>query len=163
MMTALPLHGQRTELIRLLQREIECAGNLLESLEREYLALAQHQTTALEEVIADKQGKIRQLESIGQQRETLLASINMTADIWQNKAGSGFDGDTQLSAFWQQLMSLATKCQAKNRINGSIVEVGYQQSRYALDILQGIPFSPELYDDSGQTTKSNKTHSLARA
>ena len=160
--------SKQQQVRQLFQKEIECAQLLLQSLESEYSALAEHHTTALEEVVVIKQERISQLESISRQRESLLApykDVSITSENGQNQIYQ-FDNDEQLAGLWNELVDVAEKCREKNRINGSIVELVSKQSRHALDILHGIlPESSsdsELYDNAGQTTKSANKRSLVQ-
>jgi len=159
--------SMQQELVQLLQREVNHVQNLMHSLEQEYAALAEQHTTTLEEVVRKKQETIRELENIGQQRETLLATMNTSTEEQLNKAGNAATGSKQLSALWNELVLLAEKCQEMNRINGSIVELVSRQSRHAIDILHGISPNlssrPELYDQSGYKTITAETHSLTKA
>ncbi len=160
-------YGKQQELVRLLQREVNQVQNLMHSLEQEYAALAEQHSNTLEEVVRKKQETIRELETIGQQRENLLASMNTTTEEQLKIANSQSNTNNQLSALWKELILLADKCQEMNRINGSIVELVSRQSRHALDILHGISpgaaSRPELYDQSGYKTISAETHSLTKA
>lgn len=161
-------NNQQQLIKRLFQKEIECAQQLLQSLEHEYDALAEHHADALQQVVLEKQERIQQLEVISKQREKLLASFNGVVKI-EDEAQSHnyhFDTDVQLTALWDQLVDIAEKCRDKNRINGSIVELVSKQSRHALDILHGIlPESSsisELYNNAGQTTKSSDKRTIAQ-
>ena len=161
-------NSKQQQIRQVFLREIECAQMLLQSLELEYGALAEHHTTALEEVVRVKQERIQQLELISRQREKLLTDFNGVNIIKNNEQSQNyqFDADEQLSGLWHDLVDIAEKCREKNRINGSIVELVSKQSRHALDILQGIlPDSSsvsELYDNAGQTTKSANKRSLVQ-
>ena len=78
------VNNQQQEIKQILQTEIECVRLLLNSLELEYEALAEHHSATLEEVVRDKQIKIQQLEVVSRQRERLLASFddaNADADV----------------------------------------------------------------------------------
>ena len=158
---------QRTELVQLLQQEVECTRNLMQSLEIENEALSEHQTSALEEIIRDKQESIRQLEIIGHKRMTLIKSFSAQRaanDPLFDRSTAPIDNDdSQLVGLWKELMLLAEQCQKQNRINGSIVELGYKQSTYALDILRGTQSKSDLYDNTGQTTKSSPSKPITRA
>jgi flagellar biosynthesis/type III secretory pathway chaperone len=161
---------KQQELVLLLQREINQLQQLMHELEEEYAALAQQHTSTLEDIVRKKQQTIRELERIGQQRETLLASMSTTTEE-QLKLASHQSGtmraNNQLSVLWNELVVLAEKCQEMNRINGSIVELVSRQSRHALEILHGISpkrsARPELYDQSGYKTISAEPHSLTKA
>jgi len=147
-------HNQRlNELYLLLAGEINYTGALLETLNREIEILVARDVSALESFTAEKVELINQLKSIAEQRETLLAELD----------GEPLETDDQAAALWQDLLSLAAHCREKNHINGSIIEMGYRQSQQALDILQGASRKPELYDHAGQTTRSGKSSTLARA
>jgi len=162
--------GNQQQLVLLLQREINQVQHLMHELEQEYAALAEQHTASLEDIVRKKQETIRELERIGQQRDTLLASMNTTTEEQLKLALHGSStpsADKQLSVLWNELVLLAEKCQEMNRINGSIVELVSRQSRHALEILHGISpkltARPELYDQSGYKTISAETHSLTKA
>ena len=90
----------------------------------------------------------------------------MDAGVFDNKVGDirdSFKGNKQLSVLWEELVFLAEKCQKKNRINGSIVDLVSRQSQHALDILRGISPGAELYDYSGHARQFIETHSLTKA
>lgn len=144
---------QLNELYLLLEGEISCTRKLLETLNRETEILVDRDISALESFTAEKAELINQLKSIAEQRETLLTEL----------ADEPLKTDDQAATLWQDLMSLAANCQEKNHVNGSIIEIGYRQSQQALDILQGTARKPELYDHAGQTTRSGKSSTLARA
>lgn len=141
------------QLIAMLLEEIRQTQKLHEMLEQESEALVARDIASLKKITSNKLEQIHLLESTGQQRDAMLASIK----------GEPLTDNKQLSPHWRELLSLATKCQEKNRINGGIIEVGFRQSQQALDILQGTSSKPELYDNSGQTTKSKNSGSIAQA
>jgi flagellar biosynthesis/type III secretory pathway chaperone len=66
-------------------------------------------------------------------------------------------GDAQLSQLWNELKAVALQCRQKNLINGRIAEVGFQQSRQALDILHGVSTGSGLYDKSGRASPSARS------
>ncbi len=159
---------QQLAIKQVFQQEINCARLLLQSLDLEYDALAKHHADALEEVVRDKQERINQLELISRQREKLLAPfrISEAGDDDQQSNRYQFAGNAELDRLWDELVDIAEKCRDKNRVNGSIVELVSKQSRHALDILHGIlpntsPMS-ELYDNTGQATKSANKRSLVQ-
>jgi len=163
-MTGHPHDDQQRELMQLLQSEIESIHSLMRSLEQENAALAEHHTAALEDVIWGKQEIIQKLEVIDQQRESLLTAMGVSAAMSKDgDISDTFKGNKRLLALWDELVSLAEKCQKKNRINGSIVDLVSRQSRHALDILRGITPGDELYDYSGQTRQFTQSHSLTKA
>lgn len=144
---------QKEQLSGLLQGEIRFTQNLHQSLELESNALIASDIAALEKATKEKSQHIHQLELLAQERETLVASIGGEKLL---------EAEPYLS-LWQDLLTLAASCQEKNLVNGSIIKIGIRQSQKALDILQGIPDKPELYNHSGQTTRSGKSSTLAQA
>lgn len=131
-MTTLSADDQREELVRILQQEVECTRNLMQSLEIENEALSEHQISALEDILQDKQENIKQLELIGHQRTMLIKSLHtQTAanDTYFDRGDYPInENDSQLIILWKELMLLAEQCQKQNRINGNIVELGHQPS-----------------------------------
>lgn len=160
--------SEQQQIKQVFQREIECAQMLLQSLDLEYSALAEHHTAALEDVVRDKQERIQQLESISRQREKLLVTYSGVSLIKKDEHNQSyqFKNDEQLAVLWNELVGIAEICREKNRINGSIVELVSKQSRHALDILHGIlqdsSTVSELYDNAGQTTKSANKRSIVQ-
>lgn len=146
------MSGQQ-DLSAILHSEIDCSNVLMQFLTQEATALAEHNVAALQLVIQDKQNIILQLERLGQQREAILAASD--ADL--------LGESPELSNLWQKLLTVAGQCQQKNRINGSVIELGYRQSKQALDILKGGATQSELYNNSGQTTQSSRTSTIAKA
>lgn len=123
---------QREELVRILQQEVECSRNLMQSLEIENEALSEHQISALEDILQDKQENIKQLELIGHQRTMLIKSLHTQSaanDTYFDRGNYPInENDSQLIILWKELMLLAEQCQKQNRINGNIVELGHQSS-----------------------------------
>jgi len=106
--------GKQRELVQLLQREVNYVQNLMHSLEQEYAALAEQHTSTLEEVVRKKQETIRELEHIGRQREALLTAMNTSTEEQLKHAANISTGNRQLSALWNELITLADKCQEMN-------------------------------------------------
>ena len=144
---------EKEQLTVLLQGEIRYTQNLYHSLEMESDALIASDIAALEKATTDKAQYIHQLELLAQERETLVATIG----------GESLLEEEPYLSLWKDLLTLAASCQEKNLINGSIIKIGIRQSQKALDILQGVSDKPELYNHSGQTTRSGKSSTLAQA
>ena len=159
------MDNAQNELLQLLQKEVGCVYQLLESLDLEYEALSSNKSDTLENVVRLKQEKIQQLELISKQREKLhpVASGDPASDDSENDL---LFGNQKISDLWNELVDVAEKCHEKNRINGSIVDIVSKQTRHALDILHGI--SPgnksesQLYNNTGQTTTSVNKRSLVQ-
>ncbi|HEB56573.1 MAG TPA: flagellar protein FlgN [Gammaproteobacteria bacterium] len=156
---------KQAEIRQVFQEEIACTRRLLQSLETEYDALAEHHADALEEAVREKQENISRLEAASRQREKLLEPYRV-ADTDSDTRYYQFDGNMELICLWDELMDIAEKCRDQNRVNGSIVELASKQSRTALDILRGIlPQSvsaSELYDNTGHAIKSASKRTLVQ-
>ncbi len=146
------------QILKLLQAEIDCASKLVLALDQEYVALTRRDTVAISSMAQHKQEIISKLETLGKSREGLMTiSESSPAAPKSDSGGEPYRGDAQLSALWNELKSVALQCQEKNLINGRIVEVGFQQSRQALNILRGDNSGAGLYDKSGRASPSTKT------
>ncbi len=166
--------NQHQEIKQILQMEVDCAHLLLKALDMEYEALAEPQCATLEEIVQDKQEKIKQLEIASKRREELLASFaiinpDFDSNNTKQKVCYQFNDDIfansrQLTELWDELVNVAEKCRDKNRLNGSIIELVSRQSRHALDILRGIApatsAASELYNNAGQTKSIANKRSL---
>ncbi len=165
-------HTQQQQIRQILEHEISRAEQLLLALQTETTALGEHTPEPLEVALQTKLEKMQQLEQATNQREQLLNTIvNSNRKSAVLDYGRLFEHNEDLQQRWQSLMALAKRCQQLNHVNGTLVERGYQQSRHALEILHGLtPFghtdnsinSSDGYDHAGQTTYSNRTHSLAQ-
>ncbi len=162
---------QQQQLTHLLQHEIDCAEQMLLTLQAETTALGQHTPEALESVIQTKLEKMQQLEQVSKQREHLLTTITpLDNGSTPLNPDDLFRQDSSLQPLWKALILLAKQCQQLNYVNGSIVERGYQQSRYALDILQGKTAFGDVdknagtdgYNHNGRTTYSNRSRTIAQ-
>ncbi len=165
---------QQQQITQALQHEIRCAEQMLQALQTETTALGEHTPAPLEAVLQTKLDKMQQLELASRQRESLLKALlkpNQSATTLNYAAV--FEHNGTLQPLWQSLMQLAQRCQQLNYINGSLVERGHQQSRHAMNILQGATNYTDAdinttinhsdgYNHTGQTTWSNSSHSLAQ-
>lgn len=159
---------QQQHFSQLLQREIELARALTIALDIEYKALSSPDTTGLVSIVAEKQDIIHALEAAGKQRETQLTALGvLEGSNTAHEIQRVFNSTRQLSDDWDELLQLAAQCQEKNRINGSIVELGVRHSINALEILRGNvtgdAATNNLYDHSGHTSNAAEKRSIAQA
>lgn len=144
-----------------LQLEISCAEQMLIALEDESEALGTREPEKLEAATQIKHQKMQQMDQAGKERDRILStSTNNQPPFTDNQP---------LNTLWTNLMELAEQCQQLNRVNGSIIERGYQQSRHALDILHGLDGTANTltkkldgYNQNGQTTYSNRSRPIAQ-
>ena len=143
-----------------LQLEISYAEQMLSALNDESDALGTHEPEKLEAATQIKHHKMQLLEQAGKERDKVLASTNSQPP---------FTETPPLNSLWTKLMKLAEQCQQLNRVNGCVIERGYQQSRHALDILHGLDGTANTltkkldgYNQNGQTTYSSRSRSIAQ-
>jgi len=144
-----------------LQLEISCAKQMLIALKGESEALGTREPEQLEAATQIKHQKMQQMDQAGKERGRILAmSANNQPPFTDNQP---------LNTLWEKLMELAKQCQQLNRVNGSTIERGYQQSRHALDILHGLDGTANTltkkldgYNQNGQTTYANRSRPIAQ-
>jgi len=155
---------RKLQTLQLLQAEIACARKLVLALDQEYAALTRRDTAAISSMTQHKREIIAELESMGRTRDALMAPPgSMLAAPVAGAGGEPYHDDPRLSGLWNELKSVALQCKEKNLINGRIVEVGFQQSRQALDILHGVNSETGLYDKSGRASASARTSTQVQA
>ncbi|HFD79951.1 MAG TPA: flagellar protein FlgN, partial [Gammaproteobacteria bacterium] len=118
----MPAQGASQPMESLLKQEVACSEQLLECLQRERGALAQHDLDALEQITRTKLEHSEQLERLEQERRHQLAMLGFDQD------GEGLrqycktlPNYTQLFQLWQQVISNIEACQADNLTNGGIL------------------------------------------
>lgn len=172
---------QRHQLTQHLHREIDATEEMLQALQVEADALSQHRADRLDQAVQIKQEKALLLAQAGQKREQLMKQLHgdekekqTQTDVQATTAEKDpFKQDRVLHVLWHRLLTLAEQCQQQNRINGALVEHCYQQSRYALDILQGLATETgqhtppdsrqsEGYNHFGQTTYLKHSRTIAQ-
>lgn len=163
--------AQHRLLLQALQQEVNCATDMLEALKAEADALGDHNPDSLDKAVSGKVEKMKLLEQASQHRQALLQGFNLPKDIHFNE-GDLYQSNDAMHALWQQLLHVAEQCQQLNRINGALVERSFQQSRHALEILQGLvpdnppagatPSRSDGYNQCGQTTYSKHSRTLAQ-
>jgi len=174
--------AQHQQLMQYLSREIDATSDMLQALKVEADALTQHRADKLDQAVQIKQEKLQLLDQAGKKREQLLNQLftdriktELTLAIGSEAEEIDlFKQNKSLSVMWCKLLTLAQQCQQQNRINGVLVERSYQQSRHALDIIQGlateaglytaaVSTKPEEYNHFGQTTSAERSRSIAQA
>lgn len=170
---------QRHQLTQHLHQEIDATEEMLQALQVEADALSQHRADRLDQAVQIKQEKTLLLAQAGQKREQLMKQLHgdekeKQTDVQATTAEKNpFKQDKVLRVLWHKLLTLAEQCQQQNRINGALVESCYQQSRYALGILQGLTAETgqhtepdsrqsEGYNHFGQTTYLKHSRTIAQ-
>lgn len=144
-----------------LRAEVAAVNTVLRILEAEQQALSKREPEQIEQCAADKDGALRQLAALQQERQTMLrpdASATGLGDLV-----SRLDNRAETEPLQAQLLDLGERCETLNAANGALIERLQQHTRSALKILRGSEDSPDLYSGSGETTHLDDRHSLGRA
>jgi len=158
----MPLTEYQSQFRVLLQQEIEFSNQLLKNLQLENQALSNNDIESIQNIAPDKQQIIYTLESLSRQRESLLKNAGFSGD----KIGmeNFIKQYRSLDQDWQQLMSVVSKCQRQNEINGIIINAASRQTTDALSILKGQQSNNKVrYGSKGETINSTYTNPLAKA
>ncbi len=117
----------RRRLEDVLDREIEVARSLAETLAAERTALTGDSPAAVEEKAADKIRILETIEKLEAERRALYAlpgAAGLAAAVAER---------------WRALMELMAGCRAANEINGHIIHVRQHQVGQLIDIVRGGP------------------------
>ncbi|MEP6883684.1 MAG: flagellar protein FlgN [Gammaproteobacteria bacterium] len=138
----------RGRLEDVLDREIEVARSLTESLAAERTALTGDCPAAVEEKAAEKIRILETIEKLETERRALYAlpgSAGLAATVTER---------------WRALMELMAGCRTANEINGHIIHVRQHQIGQLIDIVRGGPSI--TYGPQGKTF-AKALRALARA
>lgn len=162
----------RHRLTALLEREATAAGRLHELLEREQAALLGNDASLLEQVVAEKQACVAELEAGAGERAALLRAAGLPADaggmescIQSCTACGSCDtaGDADLATLWRKTSTLLRDCREMNQRNGGVIETNRRHAARALAILRGQSGNPGLYGPAGEARADSRSQSLAKA
>jgi len=138
----------RRRLEDLLDREIELARALADTLASERTALTGTLPEAVEQTAAEKVRVLATLEKLEEERRSLCTSptaLKVGASVVER---------------WRALLQLMAGCRTANEVNGHIIHVRQHQIRQLLDIVRGGPSI--TYDPQGKTL-AKALRALARA
>jgi flagella synthesis protein FlgN len=139
----------RRRLEEVLDREIEVARSLAETLAAERNALTGDSPEAVERRAADKIRILQAIEELETERRKLCPS----------PGASGIAAT--VAERWRALMELMAGCRNANEVNGQIIHVRQYQIRQLIDIIRGG--GPSLtYGPQGKTF-AKALRALARA
>ena len=137
----------RRRLEDILDREIEVARSLAETLAAERTALTGDSPLAVEQKAAEKVRILGTIEKLEAERRALWAepSLGLAATVAER---------------WRNLMELMAGCRTANEVNGHIIHVRQHQVQQLIDIVRGGPAM--TYDPQGKTF-AKALRALARA
>jgi flagellar biosynthesis/type III secretory pathway chaperone len=138
----------RRRLEDLLDREIEAAHTLADTLAAERTALTGQSPGAVEQIADEKTQIFATIETLEAQRRALCPTSQV--------AGIA----ATVAERWRALMELMARCRTANEVNGHIINVRRNQVRQLLDIVRGGPAI--TYNPQGKTF-AKALRALARA
>lgn len=155
------MHDQT--LLQLIEEDLPYAGQLLELLRDESLALQGRDMELLETILAQKQSLIVLLEQNGRRRSHLLMQMGLSADRegLQALARQSHLGDALL-ARGDALSQLLAQCQAINAEVGQGIARQQVATANQIRILTGAE-PPSLYNSRGSTAKMATYRALSQA
>ena len=143
------------QLETLLRGELTAASGLHALLLAEESAIAARDVDAMQQIVADKQPLLAELESLHQRHAALLAAAGMADDK------SGLEAAAQeckggLPEVWSQLQQGLAECQRQNQINGRLLTTSQLHTQRALSILLGRQGeADELYTADGRAAPAH--------
>lgn len=155
------MHDQM--LLQLMEDDIAPAHQLLELLKAESLALHGRDMLLLENILAQKQSLIVELEQHGRKRSQILAGLNLSPDRagLQQLANQSHLGSSLLER-GDQLTQVLDECQQVNASNGKSILLQQMATANQVRILTGGE-TPSLYDSRGSTARMAKQRPLSQA
>ncbi len=135
----------RRRLEDVLDREIEVARSLAETLAAERTALTGDSPDAVEHKAGEKLRIFHTMEKLEAERRALFALPGLAAAVAER---------------WRALMELMAGCRTANDINGYIIHVRQHQIGQLIDIVRGGP--SHTYGPQGKTS-AKALRALARA
>ncbi|MBD1550651.1 flagella synthesis protein FlgN [Pseudomonas typographi] len=154
---------QDTALLQLIESDLGPAQQLLEWLRLEGHALRGRDMALLENILAQKQSLIVQLQQQGRKRSQALALLGMSTDRegLQQLAKVSPIG-AELLAKGDQLNDLLGQCKQANEENGKAIRLQQHATANQLRILNGGE-APSLYTARGATSKLGTLRAFSQA
>jgi flagellar biosynthesis/type III secretory pathway chaperone len=153
----------RHRLEDLLNREIEVARLLSDTLTAERSALTGDAPEAVKQKAAEKIQLLGTIERLESERRALCTATGLSVPTDSaNANGSGIAAT--VAERWRSLMELVAGCRTANEVNGYIINVRQNQIRQLMNIVRGgAPSSaPVTYSPQGKTF-AKALRALARA
>ena len=150
-------------IVEILLSDISIATQLLEILDQEFTALSDRKLDVLQDLLAQKQPYLRQLEQHSKERSQLLTQEHLSADQQGlEQLASKSSTGPQLLENSASLNSFLEQCPAANLRNGRLIRSNQISISGMLNIIRGTD-TPTLYDKTGSTSPSAKQRPLSQA
>jgi flagella synthesis protein FlgN len=152
----------------MLSKDLQAAQQLFNILESEGQAIQERDQTQLHELIARKQGLIKQLENSAQQKTVWLKLPVGSSEEEQHRRWDQLmkkANDPKLSQLWEDFQQRLQDCKAQNEVNGKVIARGQNTLKQLLSILRGRQQveAPKLYNQAGTASSGPRSHTVVRA
>jgi flagellar biosynthesis/type III secretory pathway chaperone len=148
----------RRRLEDLLDREIEVARGLAETLSAERAALTGTSPEAVEKQAAEKTRLLHIIEKLEGERRTLAEHAQQGLPGARVPQGTGIAAT--VAQRWRTLMELMAGCRTSNEVNGYIINTRQGQIKQLIGVVRGV--SPVTYTSQGKTL-AKALRALAKA
>mgnify|MGYP005986279375 FL=1 len=174
--------SEEQQLTILLNSELTCLQNLLNTLNQEFEALTSSDIEALEQITLQKNTALAQQAEATISRQNFAATLMSTnvTDVSENTASkntasrenteqglqqliANYENQADLSKTITELQLLAEQCQTTNRSNGRLILQKQKHTRNALDILRQADSNPSTYSGQGDTVTRGEGRILGKA
>jgi flagellar biosynthesis protein FlgN len=154
----------RHRLEDLLNREIEVARLLSNTLAAERSALTGDSSEAVKQGAAEKIQLLETIERLESERRALCAATGLAVAAADSVNANGTSIAASVAERWRALMELVAGCRTANEVNGYIIHVRQNQIRQLMNIVRGgaPSSSPVTYSPQGKTF-AKALRALARA
>jgi len=148
----------------MLAQDSNAVQQLKTLLMKERELLEKRELQGMQEIVSQKDHLLGNLTFTAKQREQLLLSLGLPADLFGWKAFLERDALTlSLIPAWQTLTDEFAECQAANEVNGKMINRSKQTLSHLLNLIRGQVAAPSLYTQKGSTTNHSSSHTVAKA
>ena len=160
---------EEQQLTLLLNNELTCLQNLLDTLNQEFEALTNSDIEALEQITLQKNTALAKQAEATISRQNFAATL-MNTNVTDENTEQGlqqlianYENQVDLSKTINKLQLLAEQCQTTNRSNGRLILQKQKHTRNALDILRQADSNPSTYSGQGDTVTRTEGRILGKA
>ena len=160
---------EEQQLTLLLNNELTCLQNLLDTLNQEFEALTNSDIEALEQITPQKNTALAKQAEATISRQNFAATL-MNTNVTDENTEQGlqqlianYENQVDLSKTINKLQLLAEQCQTTNRSNGRLILQKQKHTRNALDILRQADSNPSTYSGQGDTVTRTEGRILGKA
>ncbi len=154
----------RKQLADVIGTSVLHAMGLRESLVDEKSALECQDLAALDTAVEAKSRCVNELAALDSKRSGLCARAGFEAGPEQMQAVMAWcDQGSVIANAWDELLAIATDCNALNMTNGAIIRVREQQIRSSLSVLRGQAPANDTYGHPSNASSGFEQRSLAEA